>query len=268
MTGSKTQKELDTLQMQTDLINSKYKETEQEINVANTNYTSAKSQVEKDIIKQRLDELIEKLIPRTKERFSSWILFALNHPDSYVSPYFLSNPIKAIPLDSAKAIFYKLTSRIQNSASGKNIAKYFEQIDKNAIGKTPYNFSVADINGSNVSLAKFKDKYIYIDFWASWCIPCREAIPHLKLLFDKYYDKGFEVITISIDKDSNKWKEAVVAENLTKWHNLLVTKEIEDNYDNVQNAIPSGILISNAGKIVWKSSSEEKLEDALKRFFK
>ena len=125
-----------------------------------------------------------------------------------------------------------------------------------------------DYENQKVELNQFKGKYLYIDFWASWCIPCREQFPKLKNLYYKYKSKGFEILTVSIDKDTIQWRRAIVKDGLNIWSNISVSKEIEDNYDNVNNPIPSGLLINPDGKIIWKTGTSERLEDVLKRIIK
>lgn len=265
MEGSLSQREYDILTMNVDSIKLKYKNIHQEILVSQYKYKEAKSQIEKDIALELQNEFIAKLKPENDEITNLYISFAKQHPNSYVSPYFFYFPAKLMPIDSAKLIFSKFSPSVQKSRFGKNVANLFAQQEQNAIGKVPYNFNAIDINGINISLSSFKDKYLYIDFWASWCAPCRAEIPHLKNIFELYNPKGLEILTISIDKDSIAWKNAVKTEQLSKWHNVLVNKEIEKNYDNIQNPIPSGILIAKNGKVVWKSSNEESLDNILKR---
>lgn len=265
MEGSLSQREYDTLTMKVDSIKLKYKNIHQEILVSQYKYKEAKSQIEKDIALELLNEFIAKLKPENDEITNLYISFAKQHPNSYVSSYFFYFPAKLMPIDSAKLIFSKFSPSVQKSRFGKSIANIFIQQEQNAIGKVPYNFNAIDINGINISLSSFKDKYLYIDFWASWCAPCRAEIPHLKNIFERYNPKGLEILTISIDKDSIAWKNAVKTEQLSKWHNVLVNKEIEKNYDNIKNPIPSGMLIAKDGKVLWKSSNNESLESVLKR---
>jgi thiol-disulfide isomerase/thioredoxin len=265
MEGSLSQREYDTLTMNVDFIKLKYKNIHQEILVSQYKYKEAKSQIEKDIALELQNEFIAKLKPENDEISNLYISFAKEHPNSYVSPNFFYFPAKLMPIDSAKLIFSKFSPSVQKSRFGKDVANLFVQQEQNAIGKVPYNFNAIDINGINISLSSFKDKYLYIDFWASWCSPCRAEIPHLKNIFELYNPKGLEILTISIDKDSIAWKNAVKTEQLSKWHNVLVNKEIEKNYDNIKNPIPSGILIAKDGKVLWKSSNDESLESVLKR---
>lgn len=268
MDGSYTQKEFDTLNMHMNSIKVKYKNIHQQLVVAKNLYKAAIAQKEKEFVLQKEVELIEQLQPESAEIRHAVISFILLHPNSYVSPSFLYTPARELPVDSAKSLFYSLTPRIQNSIFGKRIADLFRQKEQNAIGKVPYSFNAQDINGKNVSLLNFKGKFLYIDFWASWCAPCRAEIPHIKKLFEQYNSKGLEILTISIDKNSVAWQEAVVKEQISRWHNILVNKEIENNYENVNNPIPSGMLIARDGKIVWKSGKQETLEEALKRIIK
>jgi thiol-disulfide isomerase/thioredoxin len=263
--GSRTQNEYDNLKISLNSIKARYKNLYKQIALANDAYKIAITNEDKELAQQKANEFIEQLKPEREEIRQAVISFVLTHPDSYVSPYFFYTQLKQLPVDSAKRIFQKLTTRIQKSINGVFIADLFKQIEQNVIGNIPYNFKAQDIRGKNVSLLDFRGKYLYIDFWASWCIPCREQIPNLKKIFNQYHSYGLEILTISIDKDIEQWKAAIVKDDIGNWYNILANKEIEDNYDNVNNPIPSGMLIGQDGKIVWKSGADETLEVALKR---
>lgn len=268
MEGSRTQKEFDTLNMHLNSIKTKYRNIYQELIIAKKEYLKASTEAEKDISIQKQNELIGLLQPEIKEDFYEYISFIREHPDSYVSAYFLFSPARDLPSDSTKAMLLALTPRVQQSKFGRQMIEFINRKEINAIGDIPYIFTAKDINDKNISLADFKGKLVYIDFWASWCVPCRKEIPHIKSIADQYSKAGLEIITISIDKEVIAWKKAIETEKIFSWHNILVTKEIEKNYENVNNPIPSGILISKEGIIVWKSGKEESLEEALKRLVK
>lgn len=268
MEGSRTQKEFDTLNMHLNSIKTKYKTIYQELIIAKKEFLKASTEAEKDISIQKQNELIGLLQPEIKEDFYEYISFIREHPDSYVSAYFLVSPARDLPIDSTKSMFLALTPRVQQSKFGRQMIEFINRKEINAIGDIPFIFTAKDINDKNISLADFKGKFVYIDFWASWCVPCRKEIPHIKSIADQYSNAGLEIITISIDKEVSAWKKAVETEKIFSWHNILVTKEIEKNYENVNNPIPSGILISKEGIIVWKSGKEESLEEALKRLVK
>ena len=185
--GSRTQNEYDNLKISLNSIKARYKNLYKQIALANDAYKIAITNEDKELAQQKANEFIEQLKPEREEMRQAVISFVLTHPDSYVSPYFFYTQVKQLPVDSAKRIFQKLTTRIQKSINGVFIADLFKQLEQNVIGNIPYNFKAQDIRGKNVALLDFRGKYLYIDFWASWCIPCREQIPNLKKIFNQYH---------------------------------------------------------------------------------
>lgn len=266
--GSFTQQQFDTFNIQIDSINAKYKALLQQLTAAKYVYQNAKTEKEKESALQEENEIAKKLGPRADEIIHEDIVFILHHPDSYVSPYIFYTPANILPVDSAKDLFQTLTPRIQNSSNGKYIAAILRKKEQNTIGKTPYNFEAKDINSKDVSISNFHGKYLFIDFWASWCAPCIAEIPHIKELYKQYHSKGFDVLSISIDQDRSAWRKAVAKEKISDWYNILANEEIANNYPNVNDAIPSGILIGPNGKIIWKSGKDETLGEVLKRLIK
>ncbi|WP_439505129.1 redoxin domain-containing protein [Sediminibacterium sp.] len=268
LVGSKTNlefkaliKSLDSLEKKYFLLNRKIIQEKKAYVTARTNHSRLKHE-------QYTNVLIGRLQKKNIESRKVIIKFIKHHPNSYVSPYFFYSLANQLPLDSAKKIYYSFSENIQNSSNGLFIKELFQQKEKNKIGNQAYNFMTFDYENQKVELNQFKGKYLYIDFWASWCIPCREQFPKLKNLYYKYKSKGFEVLTVSIDKDTIQWRRAIVKDGLNIWSNISVSKEIEDNYDNVNNPIPSGLLINPDGKIVWKTGTSDRLEDVLKRIIK
>lgn len=263
--GSFTQQQLDTLRFQFDTIDAKYKSTLDQLTAAKYEYKDARTKAEKEKALKKENESSPKLKLRGEEILHADIAFVLSHPDSYVSPYIFYTPANELPVDSAMTIFKTLTPRIQNSRNGKFIADFLRKREQNSISKTPYNFKAQDINGQEILLSQFRGKYVLLDFWASWCVPCIKLIPHTKELYDQYHSKGFEVLTISIDTDTLAWRKAVERVGIKIWYNILANDEIAKNYPNVANPIPSGILIGPDGKIIWKSGGEDRLNTILKQ---
>lgn len=268
VTGSFAQQELDTFNFQIDSINAKYKIPLKQLTFAKYAYQNAKTEVEKEKALEQENEIVEKLNPRADETIHEDISFLLHHPDSYVSPFIFYSPANVLNIDSAIRLFQTLSPGIQNSINGKFIAEMLRKREQNTIGKTPYNFKVRDINGNNISISKFRGKYLLMDFWASWCAPCVAEIPGIKKLYEQYHTKGFDVLSISIDQDSVAWRKAVAKEKISNWHNIRANDEIANNYPNVNNPIPSGMLIGSDGKIIWKSGGEEMLGEMLKHSIK
>ena len=129
-------------------------------------------------------------------------------------------------------------------------------------GEKVPNFSVTDNNGKSISLTELcKDKkYILIDFWASWCNPCRKEIPNLKKLYAKYAKKGFQIISISIDKKETDWLKALKEENLT-WPNFLDNGDVATSYK--VKMIPSMYLIDTNGIMIGENLRGESLNEKL-----
>ncbi|MGF6847281.1 thiol-disulfide isomerase/thioredoxin [Chitinophaga sp. W3I9] len=124
-----------------------------------------------------------------------------------------------------------------------------------------------DANGSLAGLEKYKGKYLLVDFWASWCGPCRQAIPKVKELYESYKAKGFEVVSISIDTDKNAWEKAMKEEAMP-WEQLL-----SDNKDKTMeqfqfSGIPTMYLVDTEGKIMerftgYSEDAEKKIKESL-----
>lgn len=124
-----------------------------------------------------------------------------------------------------------------------------------------------DANGALAGLEKYKGKYLLVDFWASWCGPCRQAIPKVKELYDAYKAKGFEVVSISIDTDKNAWRKAMKEEAMP-WEQLL-----SDNKDKTMeqfqfSGIPTLYLVDTEGRIMerftgYSEDAEAKIKESI-----
>jgi len=135
-----------------------------------------------------------------------------------------------------------------------------------AEGKPAPDFTLTTINGKQISLASFKGKYLLIDFWASWCAPCRQENPNVLKLNEKFSKKGLEILSISTDEDEAKWKEAIAADKLT-WNQARDTDgKVSSTY--VITAIPTTFLINPDGVIVAVNLRGEELMKKLNELIK
>ncbi len=162
-------------------------------------------------------------------------------------------------------IYQNASKEIKESDRGKSMAEKLILFKQSMVGsQAPRVFGI-DNNDQQLSLNDFHDKnYVLIDFWASWCAPCREEIPFLQQLHEKYKKSGFEILSISIDKDLTKWKNAIIKEKIENWrHFSTIQNDSFTEKDYFVNGIPHKVLIDKNGKIVgkWKASGElNKLE--------
>ena len=176
--------------------------------------------------------------------------------------------------DTYESVFQNFSEKIKSSTEGiemREKLKYFKQSKKGSIAPE---FSFKDINGENISLKDYKDKkYILIDFWASWCSPCRQELPYIKELYKKYGSKGFEIISITKDENLENWKRAILKEKIDVWKQISILENnnsIEKDY--FVFGIPHKILIDKNGVIIgkWKGSggkNQAELENLLKEKF-
>lgn len=194
--------------------------------------------------------------------------FIKSHPRSYISLLTLqklSNDPALLP--KVNEAYDRLTSSAKKSSLGKSLSKKIEALKTSALGIMAMDFSQPDINGRAVKLSDFRGKYVLIDFWASWCIPCRNENPSVVSAYKKYKNKGFTVLGISLDDQRSKkeWLGAIKADGLT-WTQVSDLKgwknEVSKRYGIEQ--IPANILIDPSGKIIARNLKDKVLLDTLK----
>jgi peroxiredoxin len=139
------------------------------------------------------------------------------------------------------------------------------------IGKKALDFALPDTSGKNVSLKSFRGKYVLLDFWASWCSPCREDNPHLVTAYEQYHEKGFEILSISLDVASaeSRWKKAIKDDHIGMWTHLADLKNKVSVVSQLYGitAIPQNFLISPDGEIIAMSLRGGQLEKKLAELF-
>lgn len=168
--------------------------------------------------------------------------------------------------EEVEPLFSLLPESAQGLPSGRELKEKVEIAKKTGIGRFALDFTQNDTLGNPITLSSFKGRYILIDFWASWCGPCRKENPYIVRAYNKYRGKGFHVLGVSLDQPNakEKWIKAIHDDNLTWTHvsDLQYWKNAVAVQYGIQ-AIPQNFLVDPQGKIVAKNLNGEKLEKKL-----
>ena len=195
--------------------------------------------------------------------------FFTKNPNSYVTSYLLQFYYSGLSLKKLKSYYYRMLPKYRKWEYGIKLKEAISNLQNGSPGNIAIDFAQSDINGDSLSLSQFKGKYVFLDFWASWCKPCRAGNPELIRLYNKYRGKGIEFISIADDNDSeDKWKLAVANDSINIWRHIL-DKKIGKNY--AVHTIPLQILIDPKGIIIARfgegAESNENISQRLERIF-
>lgn len=197
--------------------------------------------------------------------------FVKAHPDSYASAYALSGMGRSqLSAKDLEKSFTLLSKKRQQSEAGKNISDYLAGLKNSTIGSSVKDFTLNTPEEKSLDFNSLKGKYVLIDFWASWCGPCKQSFPHMKEVYHKYKSDKFEIYSISIDKDKAAWLKESKVQQLP-WLQTLDTKNISQSSFAV-TAVPTTYLVDPNGKIIMKevgfdSSGNGPLEKKLIELF-
>jgi len=195
--------------------------------------------------------------------------FLAAHPDSFVSPFiiaiqYLSNGTSEV-LDP---LYQPLTQRVKDSYYGKAVGDQVKMLSATALGSIAPNFSQTDPDGKVISLESLRGKYVLVDFWASWCGPCRQENPNLVRTYDKFRGK-MAILGVSLDQKREPWLKAIQDDGLS-WLHVSDLKgwsnEVAVQYG--VHSIPANYLVDPSGKIIAKglrgADLDSKLEELIR----
>ncbi len=165
--------------------------------------------------------------------------------------------------------FAKLSEQSQKSFYGRMVNDIVQENKIGAVGTPAIEFAQADTSGNMISLQSYRGKYVLVDFWASWCGPCRMENPNLVAAFEKYHNKNFTVLGVSLDRERNSWIKAIAEDGL-KWTHVSDLKFWSNEAAKLYkiSAIPQNILIGPDGTIIGKNLRGEELHARLEEIFK
>lgn len=283
--GSSVQDEADLLDKWKAPAMAKLKPFSEAYQKANMNYIDArkakKDQQTLDSLKDVATKAKDATDPFYEELEKVDKSFMDKYPASYVTASMMRYRISGMKLNEAEERYNKLPASIKNSGLGKEIKNEVDALRMGSPGSKAFVFSSKELRGNMLSLADYKGRYVLIDFWASWCVPCRAGNPHLLSLYSKYKNKGFEIIGIS-DDDSNPdaWKKAVDKDGIGVWKHVLRglkydgkdfdrTNDISDHFGI--HTLPTKVLVDPNGVIIGRygggGENDEAMDIKLKEIF-
>lgn len=178
-----------------------------------------------------------------------------SHPDVEAAAFMYYVFNRETPLEEYEEGFNKFTERVQNSLLGTNAREEIAARKATREGIEAPAFTLNDREGNAVSLDSLRGQYVLLDFWASWCRPCRASMPGLKELYAQYHDKGFEIVGISTDTNADAWKKAV-EDDQTPWIHVIDAAKSEEAANVAQmygvHSIPTFFLLDKEGRIIGK----------------
>lgn len=216
--------------------------------------------IEQSALQAQMQGVVEELKEKSVQEFKT---FETNLPKIF-SIEFLQLEVDA---DTEK----ELLENIAKEPTNKWYTLYRPKAEKRLmtnVGSVAPDFALNTPKGEKLSLNSLKGKYVLLDFWASWCGPCRQENPNVVKVYNKYKDKGFEILGISLDKEANAWKEAIAADGLPWKHvsDLQYWQSEAAQLYSVQ-AIPQTFLLDKEGVIIAKGLRGEQLEKKLAEIF-
>lgn len=223
---------------------------------------------EKDRLKRdsliRLFELKKELVVRTASSFID------QHKSSPVSPfvlYVMSPLLNGLP--DVESRYQALDASAKRGSFARILEKGIADAKIGAVGTQAINFSQKDTLGKVVSLQSFKGKYVLVDFWASWCGPCRQENPNLVAAFNRFKSKNFTILGVSLDDNKPNWLAAIRKDKLT-WTHVSDLKYFDNEVARLYRiqSIPASYLIDPTGKIIARNLRGEELMQTLTQLLK
>lgn len=237
------------------VFNEKYKTLRKEYMAAR----NAQDQVKMDSI-IKVDEVMQVEIKEVTDEFLK------NNANSVVSGFVKYRMTGGMDVAEMEEMYNAIPENVKASIYGVKIKDKIDLLNSVAIGKPAPDFTLDTPEGQPLSLSSFKGKVVVIDFWASWCGPCRRENPHMVELYNEVHDKGVEFLGVSLDKEKDKWLKAIEDDGLV-WNHVSDLKFWNSKAAKMYgiNGIPATVVIDKEGKIVAKKVFGADLKAAIEK---
>ncbi len=215
---------------------------------------------------QALQEQFQKVVEDAQAKETELIKA---NPDSYVSTFVIVSSMGQMELDQLQERYNLLGEKAKASTQGKAIAAQIAKLESTAVGKIAPNFTVTTPEGESISLYDIKGKVKLVDFWASWCGPCRGENPHVVEIYKEYHPKGLEIFGVSLDNNKEAWVKAIADDGLVWKHgsDLKGWQSAPAKLYSV-TGIPHTILLDENNKIIAKNLRGDELKQKIAELLK
>ena len=194
--------------------------------------------------------------------------FIVLHPDYYVSLVKFEKMVSSQVVDHAERRFENFTPQLRNSVLGRKVIGIIKTSQQVLPGQMAPEMVVPTIDNKTFKLSDLKGKYVLVDFWASWCGPCRKGSPALVKAYERFKGKDFEIVSFSVDKNKEAWQSAVKEDGYT-WIQVGDLKEFQSQVvkDYMVVYVPKTFLLGPDGKILATDLKGDALERQLEKIF-
>jgi peroxiredoxin len=255
VTGSVTQDEYNSFVESNKALSDLYSKAYQDYQAARR----ANNEVLQAAIEKRADSIQVEMSKLQKE-------YVKNHPKSYVTPSIVGSLSYEMEAEELESMINGLDTSIANLPQIKTLKERLNVMKTVAVGQKAPDFTLNDPSGTPVSLSsKIGAKVLLIDFWASWCNPCRQENPNVVKVFGEFHKKGFDIIGVSLDQDKDSWVKAIADDKLT-WTHVSDLKYWGSDAAKLYavNSIPSNLLLDDKGIIIARNLRGDDLYKKIK----
>jgi thiol-disulfide isomerase/thioredoxin len=252
ISGSKTQDELD-------LFKSSIFAITNDLDDLYTQYRVALNADNKDSIKY-ISNLIDH---KDQERLDETLKYVYNNNKSIVSAYLAMSNNYYLDLEELESLTSNFDPSIKESKYVKSLMEHVDKLKKVSIGSDYTNFIMDDTSGNSTELSSIiGNNYLLIDFWASWCGPCRRENPNIVSIYKEYQNQGFDIMGVSLDTDRKKWISAIEKDSLN-WTHVSDLNGWNNEAAKLYavNAIPHSIIVDKNGVIIAKNLKGDALRE-------
>ena len=208
-------------------------------------------------LESKMEELIESAEAKEEDLLKE-------NPDTYATAFLLLTKMGQMEYEQLNAIYDPLSPEIKATTPGKEIAAYLARLAPTAVGQVAPDFTLETPDGKPLSMHSVKGKVKVLDFWASWCGPCRAENPNVVELYKKFHPKGLEIVGISLDENKDQWQQAIKDDKLA-WKQMSDLKGWESEVAQLYgiSAIPHTIILDENNVIIAKNLRGKKLEEKI-----